>query len=201
MGKLELWDQMATLYINGFNSPWSDQMWMFFSNKYVWFPFYAIIAGCLIWRLGWKRGLIAIFTIALTILAVDQSCNLVKDTVARLRPCNDPDVIAQGLHILESPSQRYKYGFFSAHSANAFAFALGSILAFRKGLNHKAHIAYSSIIMVWAFMVAVSRIFVGKHFLGDVVVGALVSFTLCWLIFKAVEWIGSKIARKCGQSN
>ena len=34
--------------------------------------------------------------------------------------------------------------------------------------------AYGYWIFFWAFMVAVSRIFVGKHYLGDVIVGILV---------------------------
>ena len=34
--------------------------------------------------------------------------------------------------------------------------------------------AYGWWMFFWAFMVAVSRIFVGKHYLGDVLVGILV---------------------------
>lgn len=173
---LEFWDQKATLAINSLNSPWSDQIWLFFSDKLVWVPLYLLIAVLLVKKYGWINGLISIVSIALCITCVDQGCNLIKDAVARLRPCNNPDIVSQGLHILAAPSARYPYGFFSAHAGNAMAFATASALL----LKNKT---WKIILPLWAILVGLSRIFVGKHFLGDVLVG--------WIIG---DWIGAALA-------
>lgn len=197
---LEILDQSLTLAINSWNSVWSDPIWVFFSKIKVWFPMYAIIAGLLIWRLGWKKGLVAVITLALTITCVDQFCNLIKDWTVRLRPCNDPLIVAQGLHILEAPHPNYQYGFFSGHSANAFAFALGSVLMFRLDpalcsyTDGKTKVsplmrAYTIFIMVWALMVAFSRIFVGKHFLGDIFVGAFVGMLIAYILYLVATYL------------
>ena len=93
-----------------------------------------------------------------------------KDLTERLRPCNDPYMIQNGLHILESGGV---YGFFSAHSANAFGLAASTLICFRtdKRLKYRGYAVW---MFIWATLVAVSRIFVGKHFLGDVIVGIMV---------------------------
>ena len=51
-------DQKVTLVINDMDSPVTDSIWQFFSNIPVWIPMYAVIIAALIWRLGWKKGLI-----------------------------------------------------------------------------------------------------------------------------------------------
>lgn len=177
---LETLDRQWTLAINSMHSPFCDSVWMFFSAKQIWFIFYALIAGLIIWRLGWKKGLIAILSIALCIVCVDQACNLVKDSVQRLRPCNDPLMYGNGLNVLASPSQRYRYGFFSAHAANAMAFAALSTLALRMDKRRKWAV-YGVLVHIWALLVAVSRVFVGKHFLGDILTGLAVGLVAAHL--------------------
>ena len=79
-------------------------------------------------------------------------------------------MIANGLHILEKGG---KYGFFSAHSANAFGLATSTLIGLRidKRLRYRGYAAW---MYSWATLVAVSRIFVGKHYLGDCLVGMIV---------------------------
>ena len=55
-------DQDITLWLNGFHSPWSDQLWMFLSDVRIWFPMYGVIMGVMIYRLGWKKGLAVILS-------------------------------------------------------------------------------------------------------------------------------------------
>ena len=62
-------DRAATLAINGLNSPVSDQFWALVSDTSLWFPAYAAVAVFIFWRLGWKRALIVIASLALTIVA------------------------------------------------------------------------------------------------------------------------------------
>ena len=166
---LEHADKVATLTLNGISTVITDYMWQTFSCQEVWYALYLIIAIMTIRRLGWKKGMAVIVSIILTIVACDQLANFTKEHFARLRPCWDPFMTNEGLRILEDRGGQY--GFYSAHAANAAGFAICSA----KGLmmNDKSHDyhKYASIITVWFIFVGMSRIFVGKHFLGDVLTG------------------------------
>ena len=76
-------DRAWTLAINSLHTPFTDSMWVFFSGKTVWIPLYVLVVVLLIWRLGWKKGLVMILTTALCILCVDQFANLIKNAVVR----------------------------------------------------------------------------------------------------------------------
>lgn len=56
------------------------------------------------------------------------------------------------------------------------------------------------VIYSWATLVAISRIFVGKHFLGDVIVGTLVGLAIGSLVAVFVAWISSRIRGLDGQA-
>ena len=186
-------DQDLTLQINALHADWSDHFWQFFSTKEVWYPMYLALAVILILRLGWKRGLLAIASIIATIVCCDQLANLVKDAVCRLRPCRDPLMIGRGIRLLEGKGNLY--GFFSAHAANSFGFAVCSLMAF-KGERSFWGRGYAPIILSWAFLVAVSRIFVGKHYLGDVLVGAAAGILIGWLFGRAARLFNERKQRK-----
>ena len=175
---LEQADKLATLEINSWSSAITDPIWQIFSNIPIWVPMYVIIVAFIIQRLGWKKGLIVVAAAALTFGFCDQSSNFIKALTERLRPCHDPYMIHNGLNILESGG---KFSFFSAHAANAFGLATCTTIGFRidKRLKYKGYITW---MYIWATLVAVSRIFVGKHFLGDVIVGICVG-TLAGLVF------------------
>lgn len=166
-------DQQLTLIINSWYSAFTDPIWAFFSNKVVWIPMYVAIVALLIWKLGWKKGLMVVAAAALTFAFCDQFSNLIKHAVGRIRPLHDEFMKANGLHVLERGGG---YSFFSAHAANAFGLACSTFTGLRKLLAQKPKwlTAYGSWIFFWAAMVSISRIFVGKHYLGDVIVGSIV---------------------------
>lgn len=164
-------DQKVTLEMNSWSSEITDVIWKFFSDIPVWIPMYVIIVGCLFWRLGWKKGLIMTLAAAATFGFCDQFSNLIKDLVERVRPLNDPYMLEHGLNILEGKSS--SFSFFSAHSANAFGLATSTLIGFRldKRLRYKGYAAW---MYTWATLVALSRVFVGKHYLGDIIAGAAI---------------------------
>lgn len=174
-------DQRLTLEINSWYSDFTDPIWQFFSDKIVWVPMYAAILALLIWKLGWKKGLVVIAAAGLTFAFCDQFSNLIKHAVGRIRPLKDEFMLSQGLHVLEKGGG---YSFFSAHAANAFGLACSTFTGFCTCLKKRPTWLklYGSWMFFWAFMVSVSRIFVGKHFLGDVVVGIIVGI-LAGVIF------------------
>ena len=169
--QIHKFDQNLTLEINSWDSPVTDPVWQFFSDIPVWIPMYGLIVGCLIWRLGWKKGLIMTLAAVATFGFCDQFSNLIKDLVCRVRPLNDAYMLENGLNVLEGASR--SFSFFSAHSANAFGLATSTLIGFRldKRLKYKG---YATWMFFWASMVALSRVFVGKHYLGDILAGALI---------------------------
>lgn len=186
---LHRWDQMLTLFINSFHIPATDQFMMFMSDRAVWFPLYALIAFFLIKRLGWEKGLISVLCLALTLLVCDQTSNLLKNSVARLRPCYSTQMIFGGLHVLEYRGNFF--GFFSAHAANAFGLAVCSSVLFRYDSKH-TYKAFIVLIFTWAALLSLSRIFVGKHYLGDVIAGAMIGSGYGALIAMAARWAFAK---------
>ena len=204
-------DQQITLTINSWNSAFTDPIWTFLSLKLVWAPLYAAIIALMIWKLGWKKGLIVVGGVLLTIGFCDQFANLIKHATARIRPVNDEWMVANGLNILEWGGG---YSFFSAHAANSFGIAGSSWLGFKNCLignssldattgrckisNKQICKYYAWVMFTWAALVGISRIFVGKHYLGDVIVGTIVGI-LGGLFF---GWLSSKIANKyCAPSD
>lgn len=183
--EIHRFDQDLTLTVNSWHSPVTDPIWEFFSNIPVWIPMYALIIAFIIWRLGWKKGLIVTAGALLTFGFCDQFSNIIKDAVERLRPLNDEYMLSNGLHVLEKGG---KYGFFSAHSANAFGLATSTLLGLRldKRLRYRGYAAW---MYSWAFLVAVSRVFVGKHYLGDIIVGAIVGAAAGFAFASLAGWI------------
>lgn len=174
-------DKDITLAINSVNCPASDFVWMVFSNKYIWFVLYALVLVFLIRNLGWKKALISTVAIVLTITCCDQLGNVCKDFFQRLRPCCDLDMLGRGLRVLDPPYNKIEYGFYSAHAANAMGFAVASILAFRNDRRRNYRI-YNISVIIWALLVGFSRVFVGKHYLGDICAGFAVGAAIALAI-------------------
>lgn len=169
--EIHKFDQALTLEINSWDSVVTDPIWQFFSNIPVWIPMYVAIIACLFWRLGWKRGLMMTLAAVLTFTFCDQFSNYIKDLVCRVRPLNDSFMLENGLNVLERASS--SFSFFSAHSANSFGLATCTYLGFRLD-NRLRYRGYAAWMYSWATLVAISRIFVGKHYLGDILAGSAI---------------------------
>ncbi len=195
--RIHQFDQGVSLEINSWDSPFTDGIWQFFSSVPVWIPMYVLIAGLLIWKLGWKKGLIILAAAGLTFGFCDQLSNLIKDAVGRIRPLNDAFMLSHGLNVLEKGSS--SFSFFSAHAANALGlatctyFGLSRLLLGPSEAKPKWLKAYGTWMFIWAALVAVSRVFVGKHYLGDVLVGSLVGALAGYAFARLACSIASKL--------
>ncbi|MDD4659865.1 MAG: phosphatase PAP2 family protein [Massilibacteroides sp.] len=156
-------DKQLFLEINRHHLEWLDPVMLFFSSYAAW----GIIALCLLiyvvctqdkaWR--WP---IANF-LFLCVITTNLLNQLIKVIVARPRPIHEQAFIDL-IHSIESFDS--SYSFFSAHSSSSFALAVFALLAVRKA-------SFSIFVLFWAFMVAYSRIYVGKHYPFDVIAGIL----------------------------
>lgn len=204
--KLHQIDQAITLEINSWDSSLTDPIWQLFSSIPAWIPMYVLIVALLIWKLGWKKGLIVLLAAGATFGFCDQLSNLIKDAVGRVRPLNDAFMTANGLNVLEKGSS--SFSFFSAHAANAFGLAMCTFIGMRrirmqdKGTRlyrsrYKTPVwlrNYAIWMFTWASMVAVSRVFVGKHYLGDVLAGAAIGTLAGYAFARLASWVARKIA-------
>lgn len=166
------YDEHVTLWLNNLSPEFLDPVWKLFSYVSVWFPFYALVAAYMFWRLGWKKALTIVLAMVVSVVLTDRISVYVKDVlVMRLRPCYNDWMLSNGLH-LPSGQARTLYGFFSGHASNTFGFAALTSLALTQ--NDKAHSykGWTWFVMIWAGLVSLSRIMMGAHFLGDVLAGA-----------------------------
>lgn len=186
IGFLHRLDQDLTLSLNSISTPLTDQLWILMSDKTVWIPAYVLCAYFLFRRLGWKKAAVVLISIGLAFGLCDQLSTIVKNSVDRLRPSYSARMLSGGLNVLEGRGGFF--GFFSAHSANAFALAMCLIIGFRNDRTHTYN-GFYKLALIWAAMVAASRIFVGKHYLGDVLVGAVIGVTVGYFLGMLARYI------------
>lgn len=163
--KLITWDKEIFHAINGLHTPALDQVMFYSSQTYIWIPFYAVLIYFVIRRFG-KQAWIPIIAITLTIALSDQlTSGVMKPWFQRYRPTHDPTI--ENIHTVND-YKGGKFGFASSHAANTFALATFFWLLFRDRRQ------WVSALFLWAVFVTYTRIYLGVHFPGDVLVGALV---------------------------
>ncbi|MBX2972010.1 MAG: phosphatase PAP2 family protein [Flavobacteriales bacterium] len=160
-------DRAAFLAINGWHAPWSDGPMLLVSEMATWFPLYLFFLFLLQRRFGWRGLWWSVPVLGLMILCSDKgSVVLFKETVQRLRPCHEPTL--QGLVHLVKDGCGGRFGFVSSHASNHFAIALFMIGV----LGGRPRWAIPAL-LAWAALVGYSRIYLGVHYPGDVLVGGL----------------------------
>jgi undecaprenyl-diphosphatase len=158
-----------------------DWFFVLITTQTNWYIAYGVLIYFLLTKFGWEGRAILLLLI-LTIVISDQiSSHLLKEAVARLRPCWElPDVR------LLVPCGGGK-SFPSSHAVNNFAFAVIMSYYFRR---------YRVVFYVIAVLVALSRVYVGVHYPSDVIAGAvigyLVAFSIIYIYKKYIFVIISK---------
>ena len=168
-------DQQIFIFLNSLNSPFWDDIMYNISEKYIWIPFYLFLIMLVVDRYKKKAVWIILFTIASVSLADMVSVNLFKEVFERLRPCHEP-ALQDIVHLVNNHCGG-KFGFVSSHASNTFALAV--FLAFFLGKR-------SMVVMIitWAIVVSYSRIYLGVHYPGDVLGGALLGSLIAALLFQ-----------------
>lgn len=180
MEELVKLDQELFLYLNNLGSETWDWFWVFITHKLSSIPLYAFLLYLLYKSYGLKPTIITVLLVAGLITCTDQLANVFKDYFQRPRPCKE-DFIAQGRMLLDYCGS---YGYFSAHAASsmALAFYLGNIL--------KRWYKYALVALIfWAAVVGYSRIYVGKHYPGDVITGMLIGALFGFLFYKLQQYL------------
>lgn len=184
MERLNSLDQTLTAAINGWNCPVADAVMVFASKVYVWVPLYLAVIIWYFCRFPWRKALAIVATLILAFVFTDKFSHFLKEGVyLRLRPCEDP-VFSTSIRLLEKHGSLY--GFPSGHACNTFCFALLTSLTARRKW-------WPLVAFGWAALVSYSRIYVGKHYFGDVLGGTLLGLASALLIYLILNIIIKRI--------
>ncbi len=172
----ELFLMLHSLFRSGF----LDIFMKMFSGRWVWVPFYLSIAVmAMISRRDWWRFGAFLIAAALAITITDQVCaSLIRPYVARLRPSN-PDNPISSMVMIVNGYRGGSYGFPSCHAANSLALAFFMSLAVKKR-------SFTALIFGWAIINSLSRVYLGVHYPGDLLVGGIIGSAVgagCYFIY------------------
>lgn len=160
-------DTQVFLALNGLHAPYFDVFMKLFTGKWIWVPMYAAVLFAVVRNYRWRQTLAVLVCVALAITIADQVCaTLIRPEVCRLRPSNPENPLSEMVHIVGG-YRGGSYGFPSCHAANSFALASFLTLLFA---NRKL----SLFIFAWAVLNSYSRVYLGVHYPGDLLVGAII---------------------------
>jgi len=163
-------DENLFLFLNAFHSPFFDQLMWLFSNRFFWVPLYIWFLWMLYQKFP-KHFWTVLVAVTLMVVVSDQLCNLTKDSVMRLRPSQEPH-LQKLVHVVNG-YRGGMYGFYSGHASNAFAVAFFMITIVTRERKYIIPVS-----LVYAILTAYSRVYLGVHYPGDILTGALLGTLL-----------------------
>jgi undecaprenyl-diphosphatase len=181
---LEL-DKDLLIWINSFHTAWLDPIMLVITKTFFWTPLYLFFILLIFKKLD-KDAWFALAGAGLTILLADGiTAQIMKPFFERLRPSQDPSV-QNLLHLVADASgQVYKggkYGFASSHAANTFGTATFMWLLFRDKTK------WIGLAFLWAAGMTYTRLYLGVHFPGDIMVGGIVGVLSGFAGYKLYRW-------------
>lgn len=161
-------------FFNGSNNIFLDQLVVVLTSGFTWIPLYVVLL-CIVIRNNETMGQIALIVggaLLCVCIATGVTDGIVKPTVARWRPSNDPS-IKYMIHVVNNIRLK-DYGFFSAHAANTMSLAVFFSLLIRSKL-------LSVTLFLWSLLNCWTRLYMGVHYPSDIA---------CGILFGAVVGIG-----------
>jgi undecaprenyl-diphosphatase len=185
--------ERATFFLlNGSDYPFLDRFMWLYTGKVVWLPLAAFILFTLVWKKNWREYALILLAIALVITLCDQfASHFCKPFFSRYRPTHHPEFMDQVKIVFGYRGGRY--GFISSHAANAFGFAVFMSLLFR-------YRAFTAAIFFWATLTAYSRVYLGVHFISDIVCGAVAGLLCGYGVYALYAWIRPYLAGRTAQT-
>jgi len=173
--KLKDLDADFVLFVNGKHTPFLDSFFYIVSMTWVWIPLYILLLYLVLKNFRSQSWLILLCIIILITLSDQFASGLVKQWVMRYRPTHNI-ILGPQLHLVND----YKggmYGFISSHASNVFA-----ITTFLTFILKEVRLKWLWLLWIWAGLVAFSRVYLGVHYLSDILGGALAGVFFGWLI-------------------
>ena len=190
MGTLSNIDNQFFLFLNSLHSDGLDKVMVLVTDMWVWLPLYLLLIYWTVKQYG-KRCWWVFLAMGLVVLCSDQlASHVCKPLFHRLRPCYNADF--QDLIHLPKGMAGGKYGFVSSHASNTFAIATFLTPALRKYRPWTAIVLF-----LWAVISSYSRIYIGFHYPGDIVCGAILGILIGLILWKVFQLV---VVRKVWKS-
>ena len=184
MDYIEQLDRAILLFINGYHSPFFDEMMWQISHQWIWIPLYIYVLVYAFKNLKTKSFIFFIIGVGLCFLLADRiSVMGFKDVFLRYRPTHNTEIQDLIHTYIKSNGDEYRgglYGFVSSHSANFFALSTFLFLIF------KSHSKWWRLLFIWAILIGYSRIYLGVHYPLDVIGGATLGVVIGVVVFKGL---------------
>jgi 4-amino-4-deoxy-L-arabinose transferase-like glycosyltransferase/membrane-associated phospholipid phosphatase len=134
-----------------------------------------VLPFLLLFLLKERRKALGVFGVVLfSVLLADSLGNVLKSFVARQRPCN----VLEGINLLVGCSSSFAMP--SNHATNVFAFTVPFLVMTRDRVRY--------LFLFIAALVALSRVFVGVHYPGDIIGGALTGAFSAGVVMYLYAW-------------
>lgn len=182
METLKQLDEQLFLYLNNLgNSTW-DGFWLIITDQWMSIPLYALLVILIYVKTGFKKTVVTVGAIGALVIFTLVISRLVKYGVLRPRPCTLDLPMRYPLN-----SDCGDYGFFSTHASVGMALMLfiGKILK-----EYYRYILWP--LMTWVVLFCVSRIYVGKHYPGDIIVGFAVGIVVGLIFYRIRMYVLKK---------
>ena len=185
METLQHLDERLFLYLNNLGTENWDGFWVIITDKWLAFPLYGLLALLILWKTGFKSAVMSGFIILGTVATAYVISYLMKHGIARPRPCIVFEIGTEMLFPHGKVSEECgDFGFVSSHAT--VGMALITLIA----LILKPYYKYIIFpLLGWVALFTYSRIYVGKHYPGDLIVGLLIGFLVGLIAFKVRGWI------------
>ena len=178
-------DTQVFLFFHNMRAPFLDAVMWIFSQRFVWVPMYAAILIFLFRRYDWRQALVFTVAVAITITLADQiGASCIRPYFARLRPSNLNNPLSAMVTVING-HRSGSYGFPSCHAANTFALAtLISLIARNRALT--------IFLFIWAVVTCYSRVYLGVHYPGDLLAGAILGCICAIFVYYATARLSSR---------
>ena len=184
-------DRIVTVAVNSWHSPFWDNVMLFLSNKYALIPLYTLTLLYLVFRRkytirrkiyynSWKIVLVIVLACVAGFVCADNfSHDIIKPYFHRLRPGYDLYI----WDLVRTPDGKGgAWGFVSNHSINITTFAVTVALFVRRKW-------FSILAFLLAFGVCYSRVYLARHFVGDVICGAILGIITGYIFYGIGAWL------------
>lgn len=178
-------EDQILLFFNGFHNEYFDSVMYNLTWRFMWVPMYVAMVYCVFKSMKAREAVVFLLMVVLTITLADQVCShVLRPIFHRLRPSNLDNPISAYVHIVAN-HRGGRYGLPSCHASNTAALSMLLVLHFRSHL-----LRYS--MLLWFLMICYTRMYLGVHYPGDLLLGTIVGATVAVGVYYGVGALANK---------
>lgn len=176
LSMLKAMDTMVFLTVNSHHNAYFDSVMWLVSGKLIWVPMYVSLFFVLLKNYSYKVVFAILLAIGVVFLFTDSfTAQVIRPWVCRLRPSNLDNPMSSMVHIVDG-YRGGAYGFPSNHASNTWGLAFFITFLFRR---YKLTFFF----FLWALLVCYSRMYLGVHYFGDLLIGGLLALAGASTVF------------------